>query len=269
MSADPSRTPENAQPTWAPPADQPLPPGYPPTAYAPPPPGIAPPPSYAYVPASGYVNTPVAGGPGFVDSGDGSNGATIAIAVIGGIVLLGMLAAIVIPSFLNQRAKRLGQSEPVTEVPLDGRSSLPGGHARLSFDPLQSQRELVREKNVDAPYDGSEWMLSCGCAHDYMKLGYFVFKPPIDTPEKVRSAVTQDHNSVAVQAAEPPVFRTIKVGDVDGYEARFSGKYGGEIIYVAIFGPVHSYRFECSASSRTSPYYAQCEQALKSLRVDA
>lgn len=217
------------------------------------------------------MHIPVPGGPGFVGSGGDSNGLAIVCAAIGGGILFLMILAILVPSFINQRERRAlaGDGPPATEIVLDGHSSLPGEHARLTFDPIQSQKEWVREMSVDAPYDGSEWWVTCSCSDDYMMLKYYTYQPPIDTPEKVRYAVSAEQNSASNDAAEPIVFRTIKVGDSDGHEFRYRDHEGREIIRVAIFGPVHSYRFECNTDSRSSAKYAQCEQALSTLRVDA
>ncbi|MBI5311281.1 MAG: hypothetical protein HZB14_09715, partial [Actinobacteria bacterium] len=85
-----------------------------------------------------HVHWPVPGGPGFVSSGGGASGVRIAFAAVGGFVLFMLIAAIVIPSFLNQRAKRAGASgQPEgTQIAIDGHASLPGGHAQMTFEPL-------------------------------------------------------------------------------------------------------------------------------------
>lgn len=153
----------------------------------------------------------------------------------------------------------------------DGRSNMPGGLATLSFTPLPGQRELVRSRSVDAPHDGSEWFVSMPDSSEtgsnYAVLAYYVFKPPLDTDAAMREARAAEQRNASNMAADPIVFKTI---DVDGRRAdefRFTMPGGDRALRVWIFGPVHSFRFDCRVGAGQDRLWRQCDELLESLKL--
>jgi hypothetical protein len=155
------------------------------------------------------------------------------------------------------------------KLPVDGRSDLTGGWARITYTPGPGLRELRTDEHFDAgPDDGARWELRSSFTQgdNVVSLSHYVFEPPLDDPAAVAAFVAGKDGEHA-KLAGFPVRHTARV--VDGREA-YVWQYTDRRGYwhsVAWFPqPVHTVRVECIARREAARFKRLCAEAMASLR---
>ncbi|MEA2375937.1 MAG: hypothetical protein QOD53_2400 [Thermoleophilaceae bacterium] len=188
-----------------------------------------------------------------------------------GMVLAAVVAAAVIASAagFDLSNLRLAVFEANTkQVPVDGRSSLSGGAASLTYTPGPDLHEFISDQHLRrGMYDGARWELRSSWTKGFnvVSLAHYVFEPPLDNPAAVAAFVARKDRQHTDLAGFSVTHTQLVVHGRRGYVWNHDSR-NGYWYYAAWFPqPVHSVRVECIARDQVDRFKRLCTEAMRSL----